>query len=217
MGTASAAFVYDTSRAGGVSPVLGQRYRLEVSGARGTIDYFTLLGDYRRYFGLPGPFVLAGRALHIGRYGGGSQDGRLIDYFVGNPYLVRGYDSGSFTSDECGPAQAAPSCPVFDQLIGNRLAVANLELRLPLFGALGVVRTPRAPPVEVAAFYDAGVAWTQSEKADFLGGSRRPVTSEGVALRANIFGLAIGELAYVHPNDRPAKNWILAFNLKSGF
>ncbi|HEX4996783.1 MAG TPA: BamA/TamA family outer membrane protein [Terriglobia bacterium] len=217
MGTASAALVYDTSISGGVSPAGGERHRIELSAARGSLDYFTFLGDYRRYLNLPGPFVLAGRALHIGRYGGDSQDTRLQDFFLGNAYFVRGYDANSFTADECGATLVPGACPVFDRLIGNRLAVANAELRIPLFGAQGVVHSPGVPPVEVAGFYDAGIAWTRAEKATFLGGDRTPVTSAGATLRFNMLGLAIGELNFVHPNDRPAKRWVWQFDFKAGF
>ena len=57
---------------------------------------------------------------------------------------MHGYDSGSFTSDECGGSSGP--CPAFDRLFGSRIAVANLELRLPLLGALGVIPSPQVPP-----------------------------------------------------------------------
>ena len=215
MGIASAALVYDTSIFGGVSPVLGQSYRLQLGASRGSLNYFSFLGDYRRYIRVGGPLVLAGRFMHLGRYGGDSQDQRLQDYFLGNSSLVRGYSSGSFTSAECG--QSTGACPVFDQLIGSRLAIANAELRLPLLGVLGVIPSRGFPPVEVAAFYDAGSAWTTNEKASFLGGPRHPVTSFGGTLRMNVLGFMIAQLSYVRPNDRPLKNWMWEFNLNSGF
>ena len=75
-----------------------------------------------------------------------------------------------------------------------------------------------ALPIEAAVFYDAGLAWTQTDGARLFGtGSRRMVSSAGVALRLNIFGAAILELDYVRPFDRPAKNWLLRLNLTEAF
>jgi Tol biopolymer transport system component len=54
LGTASAAYVFDTSVFGATSPVQGQRYRFEASPTLGTIDFTGLLADYRRYF-MPAP------------------------------------------------------------------------------------------------------------------------------------------------------------------
>ena len=211
-----AALVYDTLVFGGTSPVLGQRYRAEVSPVAGDLQYVGVLGDYRRYVKLAGPFTVAGRALHLGRYGRDSDTDRISPLFVGYPWLVRGYDASSFTLDECNGGSGT-DCPVFDQLFGSRIAVANLELRMPLFGALGVVPSPMVPPVEIAAFYDAGVAWNEADKARFLGGDRNGVSSYGGAFRLNLLGFAVAEISYVHPNDRPVKGAYWVFALQPGF
>ncbi|MGH9816652.1 MAG: BamA/TamA family outer membrane protein, partial [Candidatus Acidiferrales bacterium] len=105
------------------------------------------------------------------------------------------------------------SCPAFDQLVGSRIVVGNLELRLPIFGPLGVIPSRSAPPVETAFFYDAGYAWRGISETL----SRDPVTSYGATLRFNIFGFAIGQLSYAHPNQRPGKGWIWEFSLVPGF
>ena len=70
---------------------------------------------------------------------------------------------------------------------------------------------------EAAGFYDAGVAWTEADRPKFLGGSRRPVSSYGVAMRMNLLGFAVGEVDFVHPNDRPDRGWYWKFNLQPGF
>jgi hypothetical protein len=218
MGTASAAYVYDTSVFGGVSPITGQRYRFELSGSKGTLNYMTFLADYRRYQRVARPLILAGRLMHISRFANDSEDRRLQNFFLGETSLVRGYDPGSFTPGECGSSlQIQGTCPVFDQLIGSRLVVANAEARVPLLGALGVIPSSGIPPVELAFFYDAGTAWTRGEKATFLNGPRPWVTSQGATLRVNILGFAIGEVSYVHPNDRPDKRWVWEFGINSGF
>jgi outer membrane protein assembly factor BamA len=83
-------------------------------------------------------------------------------FFLLDPSLVRGYESTSFEPAECGTnAQATGTCPVFARLIGSRIAVGNVEVRVPLFGPLGIVpKTQFVPPVEVALFVDVGLAWT---------------------------------------------------------
>jgi hypothetical protein len=219
MGTSSAALVYDTSIFGGTSPVIGQRYRLELGGSAGGLNFYTTLADYRKYFHLARPLTLAGRLLHFGRYGGDAEDQRLQDLFVGYPSLVRGYTAGSFSAQECQTvaADSDQGCPVFDQLFGSKMGVVNLELRLALLGALGAIQTPRIPPVEIAAFYDAGLTWTSRNNPFFLGGSRSEVTSYGGSLRFNILGFAVGQLSYVRPNDRPLKDWHWEFSLIPGF
>jgi outer membrane protein assembly factor BamA len=156
--------------------------------------------------------------MHYGRYGGDSDDSRLQDLYVGYNSLVRGYDSGSFHAGECGPTfETSGACPIFDQLLGSKMAVANAEVRVPMLGALGLIRTPGVPPVEAALFYDAGVAWTSAQRANFLGGSKRPVTSLGATLRVNLLGFAIGQISLVHPNDRPQEGWMWEFGLIPGF
>ena len=88
-----AALVYDTSNFGATSPVQGTRYRFEATPTFGSLQFTSLLGDYRRYF-MPAPFyTIAARALHYGRYGAGGEDRRLFPLFIGYPTLVRGYDA----------------------------------------------------------------------------------------------------------------------------
>ena len=193
---------------GGTRAVLGQRYRFGIYAVAGSLQFDEITADFRRYFMIARPLVLAGRLLHFGRYGPDADSNVLSDLFIGYPSLVRGYNDGSFSASEQD---------VFNRLIGSRLAVANVELRLPLLGALGVIPSPGVPPVELAGFFDAGTAWRDSDKAAFLGGGRQPVTSAGAALRVNLFGFAIGEVDFVHPNDRPDKSWYWQFAIQPGF
>ncbi len=73
--------------------------------------------------------------------------------------LVRGYDPGSFDPSDCGPRVSnSNACPVFDRLLGSRIAVANAEVRVPLLGFLGVIPSRSVPPVDLAPFFDAGIA-----------------------------------------------------------
>jgi Tol biopolymer transport system component len=220
LGIASAALVYDNSFFGATGPILGQRYRLEVSPTVGSLDFVGVLGDFRRYFLPVRPFTFATRLLHYGRYGENGEDSRLQPLFLGYPGLVRGYSYGSFDASECEPVAADPdSCPVFDQLLGSRMVVANAELRFPLFGVLGLGSGYYgAFPIEFTIFGDGGLAWdTQNDPSVLGSGTRDPVFSAGAGLRINLLGFAIAEVDLVRPFDRPGKGWIWQFELQPGF
>jgi Tol biopolymer transport system component len=221
LGMASAAYVFDTSVFGATSPVQGQRYRFEVSPTMGSLRFTGFLADYRRYF-MPARFyTIAVRAMHFGRYGSGSQDQRILPLDIGYPWLVRGYDIGNITSEECPIAETATTitgCALIDRLLGSRMLVGNVELRFPLMRPFGAEQNMYGPlPMEVALFADSGTAWSGSERPSFLGGSRDGVVSAGVALRVNLFGFAVGEFNYSRPFQRPARGWIFGFNLMPGW
>ena len=165
------------------------------------------------------PFTLAARLLHYGRYGSDAEDSRLQPLFLGWPGLVRGYRVGSFGASECHPTAADPNgCPAFDRLLGSRMVVGNLELRFPLFGALGIGSGYYgAFPIDFAIFGDGGLAWDSANEPALTGGSRDAVFSAGAGLRINLFGFAVGELNLVHPFERPDKSWVWEFTLQQGF
>ena len=218
MATGSAALVYDNSFFGATSPILGERYRLEVDPVIGSLRFTSLLADYRRYWQPARPFTVAGRLLHFGRYGRDAEDStHMYPLFMGYQSLVRGYDYNSFGAGEC-VATATDPCPVYNNLVGTRLLVGNLELRFPLFGVLGLGSGYYGVlPVEAAFFGDAGVAWHSNQSPRIFGGQRPVVSSAGVALRLNVLGFAVAEVDYVHPFDRPGKNWLWQFGLTEGF
>jgi hypothetical protein len=217
LATTSAALVSDSSHVGAVSPVQGERYRLEVAPSFGAIQLASVLADYRRYV-MPVPFyTIAMRALHYGRYGSGGDDTRLAPLYLGYPTLVRGYDVNSFSARECVVTATGP-CPVFDRLLGSRILVGNVELRLPLLRAFGMSRQMYGPlPVEVAVFADGGVAWRGGERPSLVGGSRDGVSSAGITVRANLGGFAVGQVDMVRPFQRPDAGWVFQFSLSPGF
>jgi Tol biopolymer transport system component len=216
LGEASAALVYDTSISGITSPIRGSRYRLEFSQSAGALTYSGVLGDFRTYYMPFRPFTLALRGMYYGRYGRDSEDFRLPILYLGYPGLVRGYDSGSFEAFECG-ANPDGSCPTFDRLIGSKVAIANAELRFPLWGAFGGDNFYGPLPIEMAFFADSGVAWDRSTRPGFGATARQPVVSVGAAMRINVLGFAIAEIDYVRPLDRPDRGWLWQFNLRPGF
>ncbi len=218
MGAASAALVYDTSIFGGTSPVIGRRYRFEAGTQAGSLNFSTALADYRQYFRLPANLTFAVRGMHFGRYGGGAENSRLQDLYVGYATLIRGYTANSFSASECGPSlQTTGSCPAFDQLLGSKMAVGNVELRIPLVGALGLIPSRGYPPIEIAPFFDVAYAWRNVERSTyFMTHSRKPIRSYGGSLRANVLGFFVAQVSYVNPMDRPL-GWHWEFAITPGF
>jgi Tol biopolymer transport system component len=217
LGETTMALVFDAARFGATSPVSGYRSRFEISPTAGSLFYTGALADYRRY-DMPSPFItIASRIMHYGRYGRDSENTMLLPFYIGYPELIRGYDINSFRSSEC-TAGPAGTCDVFDRLLGSRMLIGNLELRMPLLRAFGVRSSMYGPlPVEVAFFTDAGVAWTSDNRPTFFGGDRRPVSSAGVSFRANLFGFAVGQFDLAYPFQRPGRGWVWGFSLTPGF
>ena len=229
LASTSAAMVFDTSNFGATSPVQGQRYRLEAAPTFGSLQYTSLLADYRRYFMPVSFYTIAARVMHYGRYGSGSDDERLFPLFLGYPDLVRGYDIASFDSSDCIPTVVS-SCPAFDRLEGSRILVANLEFRFPLRRPFGATQGMYGPvAIEVAFFADGGLAWNGLQAASvptsIFSVPQQPhpfdwrdgVASAGVALRVNLFGFAIGQFDFAHPFQRPGRGFVFQFSLTPGF
>jgi Tol biopolymer transport system component len=213
LGSASAAFVHDTTSFGSLSAVRGTRYRLEAAPTIGTIRYVSILADYRKYL-MPVPFyTVAARVLHFARYGSGADDPRIAPLYLGYPSLVRGYEVTTLTTSQC-VVPLSKGCPELERLIGSRIAVANLELRFPLLRPFGVSRQMYGPvPVEVAFFTDGGVVWDRSKSSSpFRGGN---AWSAGVTLRTSVIGLGLAQFDIVRPFRTPDAGWALRFHLSS--
>ncbi|MDX1623673.1 MAG: BamA/TamA family outer membrane protein [Gemmatimonadota bacterium] len=222
IGHASAAYVEDFSFFGFTSPVRGGRARLEVTGNAGDLNFVNLLADWRRYW-FNRPLTFAVRALHFGRYGGDADSPRLTPLFLGHENLVRGYESGSFTGDECTVDPDRPGvCPEFERLIGTRVGVLKAELRIPLVGTeqFGIIQGGFLP-TELSLFTDAGVAWTEDESPEFELATesfeRIPVFSSGASLRLNFGGRLVAEFYLAYPFQRPEEGARFGFQLAPGW
>jgi dipeptidyl aminopeptidase/acylaminoacyl peptidase len=205
------AFVHDTAVSGPVGPVLGQRFRFEVEPAFGGVTYADVRLDARRYFMPVRPLTISARVQHVGRYGPDASDGRLTPMVAGLQTLVRGYDLRTFAADECG--RSATECSVLDELTGTRLAVMNLELRMPLLGLLTRDLDYGGVPIELIAFGDAGFLWTRHAAGPL---ERDRFRSVGAGGRANIGGIVM-ELAAARPFDRPGAKWTVSFLMRQGW
>ncbi|MCI0432377.1 MAG: BamA/TamA family outer membrane protein [Gemmatimonadetes bacterium] len=228
---ASAAWVGDNSYFAIWSPISGKRFRFQVTPTFGSLDYTSVLADYRTY-ALKNPITFAFRALHYGRYGsdasGVAEDGLRVlqPLFLGQESLVRGYDYSSISDGaavECRPSTANPnSCPVFDRLLGSRIAVASLELRIPLLGVpqYGLLNFPFIP-TQISPFIDAGLAWDHTSDITFAfernSPNRVPVFSAGISARFNLLGFAVLEGYYAYPFQRPDKGWHMGWQLFPGW
>jgi hypothetical protein len=218
----SLAYVGDSSYFGFTAPVRGRRYRFEVEPTFGDLEFQSLTADYRRYVFLR-PVTVAMRALHFGRYGRDAESERLNTLYVGRPTLVRGYELGDIGLSECTPlAGDEQACPEFDRLIGSRLGVANLELRVPLLGVegYGLIRAPFLP-TDLSFFVDAGTAWTKDTtpklRFDTDTVDRVPVVSAGVSARILLGGFAVLEFYYAKPFHRPRESWVTGFLIAPGW
>lgn len=218
---ASGAFVGDTSIFGFVSPVRGSRYRVEAGTYSGDLKFQTALIDYRKYFFFR-PITFAVRGLHYGRYGSDAEDNRLSPLYLGDYDLVRGYEAGSIGLSECGKQPVGSNaCPVFDRLIGSRVAVVNTEVRVPLFGTKEFGVFSGFLPTELMFFADGGAAWNQGQHPKITFNThptetRVPVYSAGAGARILLAYIPV-ELYYAKPFQRPDKGWVFGFNILPGW
>jgi len=230
----SAALVYDNAAFGYTSPFAGQRYRFEAAPTMGDLQFTSLTADYRKYFFMR-PVTLAVRGLHYGRYG--RDEAAPANIFLGYPSLLRGYSYGSVTDGclaELGQQNAeggGQECEVYDELFGSRVAVANVELRVPIIRQMIAGNNLALPPVEAFAFFDAGASWGKLRNdfgdvgqthLNFEFGAqpgfaeRGILSSAGVGARINLFGYLIMEADFVRPLDRP-RGWHWQFAFQPGF
>ena len=219
----SLALVTDYSFFGFTSPVRGGRSRLEVGTTLGSLNFFSLTADWRRYFNPHRNLTIGVRGLHFGNYGSEIDNSTLRPIPLGFETFIRGYAPESFDfATEC-TAGTTGSCPEYDRTWGHRIAVANLELRVPLLGTeqFGLINFPYLP-TEVTAFVDAGAAWDGENPVeqwtfDRNTTARVPVFSTGFSARTNILGFLILESYYAFPFQRPDKGWHWGFSIAPGW
>ena len=151
---------------------------------------------------------------------------------LGDPYqlgFVRGYSFNSiFEEPKC---QQRNLCRV-GRLVGTRMALGSVELRVPLLGPEVLsLSTFQYLPTDLVLFADAGVAWTSEdlrelsfssstirEDGELASGSvaAEPVTSAGVSARVNVLGALIFEAFYARTFQR-SKAWDFGVILRPGW
>jgi outer membrane protein assembly factor BamA len=211
VGEASAAYVHDTAVFGPTSPVLGVRSRFEVTSTFGELAVARVLLDYRRYDMPVRPYTVATRLVHLGQYGPDAGDTRLLPAFLGSRQFLRGY---GWSSIQCRPT-AAGDCG-FEELLGSRLLVGNVELRAPLLGMRSRDLQYGPLPVEGFLFADSGLVWAPAPEFRAANPGQRLVSSFGIGVRLNAFGFPL-ELAAVRAVEAPSRGWSFDFSFRSGF
>lgn len=210
------ALVGDNSFSGVASPLNGFRYRIGVEQYFGTFQYTAPTIDLRKYVRTK-PVTFAGRLYGYGRFGNPNNQ-QLFPLFIGNPFLIRGYEANSFFNN---PSNTGGSFTI-DQLIGDRIAVANFEIRLPFTGPekLSVVSS-KFLFSELNLFFDAGIAWNKGNNVILdrktlpeIGknsngqpiydgvNTRVPALSAGISTRVNVFGYFVLEPYLAFPFSR---------------
>lgn len=219
----NAAFVGDNSINGITSPLDGFRYRIGAEQYFGDYKFTALTLDLRKYVRLK-PITLAARTYNYLRVG--KEGENLYPLFIGYPYLIRGYEANSlYNNTNTGSG--------FDinQLSGNRIAVANFEIRLPFTGPKKLSAIPsKFLFSDLNLFFDAGLAWNQGSTVVFKSqpennidplldssgnpvrvdgkqvftrtNQRVPALSAGISVRVNVFGYFVIEPYYAFPFQR---------------
>jgi Tol biopolymer transport system component len=217
------ALVSDNTLFGYSGPIMGRRFRLQVSPVVGAYDWVQYLADYRRYDPIIFNYLtLATRFytdLSIGK------DESAFPKYIARPDFVRGYDRNSTFYLSCPVIGANPTNCSAVQLLGSRVAVANVELRFPLVRQVELGFVPVSlPPIDGLFFYDAGLAWTGgqsvyiSRPADYDDSRQRyPLRSYGFGLRLNLFNYAILRWDFAIPVDQNGHKGVWTWSLWPSF
>jgi hypothetical protein len=215
----SASLVGDNAFFGFTSPIQGSRYRLEAENTFGSLNYMSILADYRHYK-MVKPFTLAWRGMHLGRYGSDAEDPRLTPFYIGYATFVRGYSNSANAVIGC----VGENCVVFDRMVGSKIVVTNAEIRFPLIGtsSYGLINFPYLP-TELGVFFDAGIAWSEGDNPLAISGfnlkfvDTKPITSAGGTARVNLLGALILEAYLAFPFDDPLRSTFFGLQIAPGW
>jgi outer membrane protein assembly factor BamA len=219
----SVSYVSDNTLFGYTAPVIGRRYRFQITPSVGNLRWTEYLADYRRYDPIIfNTITIATRFLGSASFG---RDETSFPKYIGRPEYVRGYDRANFTGYECTSYIGGGASCNTAQLVGSRVAVANAEIRFPLIRRFDLGTLPVGlPPIEGLLFYDMGLAWSKGQKVSLSQPDnydfelqRYPLRSYGAGIRVNLFNLAILKWDYAIPLDKPDRKGIWTFSLGPSF
>lgn len=162
-------YTNDKTLPGYITPAGGFRYALGVSASPPisdeTLQFVSLLGDFRKYFNLGSRYSVAFRGSAGASFGRDSQT-----YFLGGVqgWINRQYSNATVSLERFGSSFIAqPAIPLrghelFD-ITGDKFSLVNAEFRFPLFAAILPGPVPILPLYNLTgvAFVDAGMAWGQ--------------------------------------------------------
>jgi len=198
VGSVYLAFVGDNSTFGITSPMTGYRYRFQVGQMFDNYTITNLSLDVRKYFYF-NHVGLAFRALHYGRYGKDASN--IYPLFLGNEYLVRGYNFNAFFKTDNNSENGLD----LYKIMGSKIIVFNSEIRIPFTGVkrFSLIKSGYLFS-DIILFFDAGLTWNK-DKFPWLSSSDiryywnptpnyyTPIYSLGASIRINLFGYAILE------------------------
>ena len=200
MGRVYVAYLSDNSKLGTASSISGHRIRFEASQYMGKVNLSMLTGDYRRYFRIQ-PFTLATRNMYLARFGKDASSNILPPLYIGNPNLVRGYKAVDFAK------RMNASAINFNDLLGSRMFITNMELRLPFSGSenIAIVKS-RFLFTDLNLFTDGGIGWGKVDQnpnsnwnGQVLARNATFIWSSGLSVRVNLFGYLMIEPYYAVP------------------
>jgi len=217
------AMVSDNTLFGYTGPVMGRRYRLQVSPVVGAYDWVEYLADYRRYDPILFNYLTVATRLYTDLSIG--HDETAFPKYIARPDYVRGYDRNSAFYLSCPVVGANPTNCSAVQLLGSRVAVANFELRFPLLRKVELGFLPvDLPPLDGLFFYDAGLAWSAGQSVYLtrpenynISTQRYPLKSYGFGLRLNLFNYAILRWDFAIPVDQSQHKGIWTWSLWPSF
>ena len=217
------ALVSDNTLFGYTGPIMGRRYRFQVSPVVGAYDWVQYLADYRRYDPILFNYLTVATRLYADLSIG--SDERAFPKYIARPDYVRGYDRNSAFYLSCPVIGANPTNCSAVQLLGSRVAVANVELRFPLVRHVELGFLPvELPPLDGLFFYDEGIAWsrgqaiyTQRPPEFDISKERYPLRSYGFGLRLNLFNYAILRWDFAVPLDQAGHRGVWTWSLWPSF
>jgi hypothetical protein len=220
---ANVAFVGDNSFFGLTAPLAGHRFRISAEQFFGNDQYTALLADGRKYFWLK-PVSIAARATSYLRWE--KVTNSVYPLFLGNMGFVRGL--GSIINPN-----VESSGYTFSQLLGSKMVVTSVEVRLPFSGPKRLALIPSSFLfTDLNIFVDGGLIFDKfSEFSDgkdidkikldengnfILDADGNPqydrvnakpglITTVGMSLRANLFGALIVEPYFARPLNSGTK------------
>ncbi len=161
-------YTRDNTLQGFITPVSGSRYSVSLSSSppitSETLQFASVLGDYRKYFNLGSRYSFALRGSGAASIGRDSQT-----FFMGG---MLGWINRRFSENSAIPIErlgdsffTLPALPLrgheYNSIYGDRFNLVNAEFRFPLFAALLPGPIPIIPLYNLTgvAFIDAGMAW----------------------------------------------------------
>jgi len=182
-------YIRDVTIPGFLTPQKGSRMAFGLSGSpkltNDFLGFITMSADARQYISLGNRYTIALRASGAASFGPDTQQFLLggmsnwINYQVGRSLSADELSNLFFT---------LPAMPMrgyaYNQSIGDKFALGNIEFRFPLFAAIIPGPIPLFPlfNIQGAAFVDAGATWSGASFNEVLVGS-------GFGLRTILLGL----------------------------